>query len=85
MSIIKLYPLKEDEMKMNTDLLNKLVTLLLVIGGLNLGIAQVTDTNVLGKIFTNTDVLGVVYVVIGVAALLGLYHLLDDTMHHRTH
>ena len=66
-------------MKMNTDLLNKLVTLLLVIGGLNLGIAQVTDTNVLGKIFTNTDVLGVVYVVIGVAALLGLYDLADDT------
>ena len=71
-------------MKMNTDLLNKLVTLLLVIGGLNLGVAQVTDTNILEKLFTSSTVLGVVYVVIGLAALLGLYHLLDDTMHHKT-
>ena len=71
-------------MKINSDMLNKLVTLLLVIGGLNLGITQVTKTNVLGKLFTNSTAIGVVYVVIGVAALIGLYHLLDDTMHHHT-
>lgn len=71
-------------MKMTTEKLNKLGTLLLVIGGLNLGIAQVTDTNILEKLITNSTAIGVVYVVIGVAGLLGLYHFLDDTMHHKT-
>ncbi len=71
-------------MKMTSGMLNKIATLLLAIGGLNLGIAQVTDTNLLEKLITNSTAIGVVYVVIGVAGLLGLYHFLDDTMHHKT-
>ncbi|MBP9115248.1 MAG: DUF378 domain-containing protein [Acidimicrobiia bacterium] len=71
---------------MKTDMLNKLVTLLLVIGGLNVGITQVTKTNYLEKLLGGgTTLPGVLYVIIGVAALLGLYHLLDETMHHSTH
>ena len=67
---------------MKTDLINKLVMLFLVVGGLNLGIAQVSDTNVIERLLgTGSTVTGVVYVVMGVAALLGLYYLIDDTMH----
>lgn len=70
---------------MKTILLDKIVPLLLVLGGLTLGLTQVFDfnpiTKVLGDGSTGT---GVVLTVIGVAALVGLYRFLDDTMHHGT-
>ncbi|HMS24633.1 MAG TPA: DUF378 domain-containing protein [Acidimicrobiia bacterium] len=69
---------------MNTNLLNKFVTLLLVIGGLNWGIVQLFGTNPVEEIFGTGTGSGVIYVIVGVAALFGLYHLLDDTMHHGT-
>lgn len=70
---------------MKTMLLNKIVPLLLILGGLTLGLTEVFDFNPITKVFgTGTTVTGVVYIVVGVAALVGLYHFLDDTMHHGT-
>lgn len=72
---------------MKTMLLDKIVPLLLVLGGITLGLTQLFDFNpietVLGDGTTGT---GVVYTIVGVAALVGLYRLIDETMHpHTTH
>ncbi len=70
---------------MKTMLLNKIVPLLLILGGLTLGLTEVFDFNPITRVFgTDTTVTGVAYIVVGVAALIGLYHFLDDTMHHGT-
>lgn len=74
---------KEDEMK--TTLVKTLVTLLLIIGGLTVGLTQLFDFNPVEKVFgTDTTVTGVVYILVGVSALLTLYTFITDTMHHKT-
>ena len=70
---------------MKAILLDKIVPLLLVVAGLTLGLTQVFDFNpieeFLGSGSTGT---GIVYILVGVASLVGLYHFLDDIMHHGT-
>lgn len=70
---------------MKTLLLDKVGPLLLVIGGITLGLTALFDFNPVEKIFgTSTTGTVVVYTAIGVAALVGLYRFIDDTMHHGT-
>lgn len=72
--------------QMNTKTLNSIVYFLLVVGGLTIGLSQVFGSNLVTNIFgTGTGATSTVYVLIGVAGLLGLYHLIDDTMHHSSH
>ena len=67
---------------MKAILLDKIVPLLLVVGGLNLGVSQIFYFNPIEEVLgSGTTVTGVVYILVGVSALLGLYHFLDDTMH----
>lgn len=49
-----------------------LAFILMVIGGLNWGVVGLFDTNVLAEVFGTGTLVDVVYVVIGVAALLSL-------------
>lgn len=80
----QIYPLRRIK-EMKALLLDKIVPLLLILGGLTLGLTQVFDFNPVTKVFgTGTTVTGVVYIIVGVAALLSLYHFIDDTMHHGT-
>ena len=68
---------------MNTKTLNGIVYFLLVLGALNWGLMQVFKTNLITNIFgVGTGATTTVYVIVGIAGLLGLYHLVDDTMHH---
>lgn len=70
---------------MKTLLLDKIVPLLLILGGLTLGLTEVFDFNPIETVFGDgTSGTGVVLIVIGVAAVVGLYHFLDDMMHHPT-
>ena len=70
---------------MKTILLDKIVPLLLVLGGLTLGLTALFDFNPIEKVLGDgTTGTTVVYIGVGVAALLALYHFLDDTMHHGT-
>ncbi len=67
---------------MKAILLDKIVPLLLVLGGLNIGLAHVFDFNPIEKVLgSGTTLTGIVYILVGVSALFGLYHLLDETMH----
>ena len=56
-----------------------LVLFLMIVGALNWGIVGLTDgdTNVLSDIFGTGTLTNVVYVVIGVAGLLGIPRLLE--------
>ncbi|MFN8016085.1 MAG: DUF378 domain-containing protein [Acidimicrobiia bacterium] len=68
---------------MKAMLLDKIVPLLLVLGGLTLGLSQVFDFNPIEKVLgAGTTGTGIVYIVFGVAGLIGLYHLTDDMIHH---
>lgn len=70
---------------MKTMLLSKIVPLLLILGGLTLGLTQLFHFNPITKVFgTGTTGTSVVYIVVGVAAVIGLVHFVDDTMHHGT-
>jgi uncharacterized membrane protein YuzA (DUF378 family) len=59
--------------------LEPLVLFLMIVGALNWGIVGITDgdTNVLSDIFGTGTFTNVVYVVIGVAGVLGIPKLLD--------
>jgi uncharacterized membrane protein YuzA (DUF378 family) len=59
---------------------------LLIIGGLNWAILALFDTNVVAEIFGTGTAADVMYVLVGIAALMFVPRLLDD-MHvtHRTH
>ena len=60
---------------------------LLIIGGLNCAIIALFDTNVVAEIFGTGTASDVVYVLVGIAALMFIPRLLED-MHvtgHRTH
>lgn len=60
--------------------------LLLVVGGLNWGLVEVFDFNVVEEIFgTGTTLTGIVYILVGVAGLLGLYHMVTDITHKPAH
>jgi len=59
-------------MKMN--MLGKLTYTLLVVGGLNWACIGFFNYNVVGKVFSN-DVARVIYAVVGLAALYGLYQI----------
>lgn len=62
------------------DLMKKLeplALLLVIIGGLNWGIVALFDTNVVTEIFSNSTVVDVIYVAVGVAALMFVPKLLD--------
>ena len=52
--------------------------LLLIIGALNWAIIALFDTNVLAEIFGTGTLLDVVYVIVGVAALVFVPRLLDE-------
>jgi uncharacterized membrane protein YuzA (DUF378 family) len=70
---------------MKTLITKTIVPLLLVIGGLTLGLGQVFDINPVEEVLgTDTTVTGVIYILIGVAALVTLYTFVMDTMHHKT-
>lgn len=58
---------------------------LLIVGGLNWAILALFDTNVVAEIFGSGTVADVLYVLVGIAALMFVPRLLDD-MHvtHRT-
>ena len=71
---------------MKTTLLKTIPMLLLVVGGINWGLVQVFDLNVVEKIFgTDTTLTGIVYILVGVAGLLGLYHMIEDFTHRPAH
>jgi uncharacterized membrane protein YuzA (DUF378 family) len=59
---------------------------LLIIGGLNWAILALFDTNVVAEIFGTGTAADVMYVLVGIAAVMFVPRLLDD-MHvtHRTH
>jgi uncharacterized membrane protein YuzA (DUF378 family) len=59
---------------------------LLIVGGLNWAILALFDTNVVAEIFGTGTAADVMYVLVGLAALMFVPRLLDD-MHvtHRTH
>ena len=59
---------------------------LLIVGGLNWAILALFDTNVVAEIFGTGTAADVMYVLVGIAALMFVPRLLDD-MHvtHRTH
>jgi uncharacterized membrane protein YuzA (DUF378 family) len=63
------------------DLLKRLDPLwiaLLIVGGLNWAIVALFDTNVVAEIFGTGTAADVVYVLVGVAALMFAPRLLDD-------
>lgn len=66
--------------------LDPLWVVLLIIGGLNWAIIALFDTNVVAEIFGTGTAADVLYVLVGLAALMFVPRLLDD-MHvtHRTH
>jgi uncharacterized membrane protein YuzA (DUF378 family) len=71
------------------DLLKRLDPLwivLLIAGGLNWAIIALFDTNVVAEIFGAGTAADILYVLVGIAALMLVPRLLDD-MHvtHRTH
>ena len=72
------------------DLLKRLDPLwiaLLIVGGLNWAIIALFDTNVVAEIFGTGTASDVVYVLVGIAALMFIPRLLEG-MHvsgHRTH
>lgn len=53
---------------------NKIAYILLIIGGLNWGIIGLFNINLIDSIFSH-DVARIIYSFIGVAALVGLYHV----------
>lgn len=60
---------------------------LLIVGGLNWAILALFDTNVVAEIFGAGTVADVLYVLVGIAALMFVPRLLED-LHitgHRTH
>lgn len=59
-------------MKMNV--FDKVAYTLLVIGGLNWALIGFFNYNLIGKVFSN-DVARIIYSVVGVAALYGLYQI----------
>jgi uncharacterized membrane protein YuzA (DUF378 family) len=72
------------------DLLKRLDPLwiaLLIVGGLNWAILALFDTNVVTEIVGTGTGADIVYVIVGLAALMFVPRLLDDMhlTHHRTH
>lgn len=68
------------------DILKRLDPLwvaLLIIGGLNWAILALFDTNVVAEIFGTGTAADVMYVLVGIAALMFVPRLLDDM--HLTH
>lgn len=56
---------------------SKFVYILLIIGGLNMGIVGFFDTNLISDIFSE-EVTRIIYSLIGVAALAGLYKVASN-------
>jgi uncharacterized membrane protein YuzA (DUF378 family) len=52
--------------------LGRIALLLLIIGGLNLGLAPLIDKFFIADLFDNKDVTDIVYIVIGIAALVSI-------------
>ncbi len=50
---------------------------IVLLGALNWGMVGLFDTNVLAEIFTNSTVLDVLYVVVGIAGVLCIPRVLD--------
>lgn len=50
--------------------------LLLVLGGLNLGLAPIIDKFFIADIVDNKDVVDIIYIIIGIAALVSIPTLL---------
>ncbi len=72
------------------DLIKRLDPLwitLLILGGLNWAILALFDTNVVAEIFGSGTGADIVYVLVGVAALMFVPRLFDDMhlTHRRTH
>lgn len=65
--------------------LEPLFVLLLIVGGLNWAIIALFDTNVVTEIFGTGTVTDVVYVLVGVAALMEIPRLLDGLGIHLGH
>lgn len=62
-----------------------LFVLLLIVGGLNWAIIALFDTNVVTEIFGTGTVTDVIYVLVGVAALMEIPRLLDGLGIHLGH
>ena len=59
---------------MKTNLLDKIATLLLIIGGFNWGLVGWLDYNLVDSLFGVGSIISrVVYAIVGVAALFGIY------------
>jgi uncharacterized membrane protein YuzA (DUF378 family) len=66
--------------------LDPLWVALLIVGGLNWAILALFDTNVVAEIFGTGTAADVMYVLVGIAALMFVPRLLDDLhVTHRTH
>lgn len=65
--------------------LEPLFVLLLIVGGLNWAIIALFDTNVVTEIFGTGTVTDVIYVLVGVAALMEIPRLLDGLGIHLGH
>jgi uncharacterized protein len=58
--------------------LEPVALLLMIVGALNWGIVALFDTNVIAEIFGSGTVTDVVYVLVGLSALVFLPRLLDE-------
>lgn len=59
---------------MKTNLLDKIATLLLIIGGFNWGLVGWLDYNLVDSLFGAGSVISrVIYAIVGMAALYGIY------------
>lgn len=65
--------------------LEPLFVLLLIVGGLNWAMIALFDTNVVTEIFGTGTVTDIVYVLVGVAALMEIPRLLDGLGLHLGH
>ena len=67
---------------MKTNAFDKIVYLLLVIGGLNWGLVGAFKYNLVDKIFGADSALSrIIYVLVGIAALYGIYYLISRMSH----
>jgi hypothetical protein len=63
---------------MDKALIDKIVLLLLVVGGLNWGLIGIINLNLVDVIFSFAPVLAkVIYIIVGVCGLYGIKMLLD--------
>ncbi len=77
-NILKALTVLRRVQKMKTNAVDKVAYLLLVVGGLNWGLVGVFEWNLVTKLFgVDSGLTRVVYALVGVAAVYGLYSIVS--------